>query len=177
MIRQDLDTAPKHLWGDWFLTISYYAFGIVLPLVRVLVITVLWAAPLSARGKQVAHEVCSLCGSWSALDVFVVTVILCRWEISAFIGALVEDDCGIIEDIIGMACLELTCYLLEGTWFLLAALFFVTAANRTCMFVYNRKIKAQELHNRSLPAAKGGGIPPAGEGKGAEVELSSGGVA
>ena len=177
MIRQDLDTAPKHLWGDWFLTISYYAFGIVLPLVRVLVITVLWAAPLSARGKQVAHEVCSLCGSWSALDVFVVTVILCRWEISAFIGALVEDDCGIIEDIIGMACLELTCYLLEGTWFLLAALVLDTAANRTCMFVYNRKIKAQELHNRSLPAAKGGGIPPAGEGKGAEVELSSGGVA
>ena len=39
MIRQDLDTAPKHLWGDWFLTISYYAFGIVLPLVRMLVIS------------------------------------------------------------------------------------------------------------------------------------------
>ena len=45
MIRQDLDTAPKHLWGDWFLTISYYAFGIVLPLVRVLVITVLSQQP------------------------------------------------------------------------------------------------------------------------------------
>merc|ERR1712113_1165680 len=66
--------------GEYFVVVVYYAFAMVTPILRMCSCLVLWCVPLTVQQKAAVRTITSVLGTWSALDVFIVSVIACIAE-------------------------------------------------------------------------------------------------
>jgi len=136
--------------GDWYLTIIYYIFAIVTPLIRLIALFVLWVVPLNTPRKQLCREVVSLMGTWQTLDVYFVAVIASTMELGKFTYNMVSKDCEPIEAFLGMECFRTDCYVYTASWILLAAIVLSTVAVRAVLHTYNqtlRRVVHEEAYN------------------------------
>lgn len=102
--------------GEYFVVVVYYAFAFVTPIMKVVSCLVLWSVPLTTHQKQVAKTVTSLFGTWSALDVFFVSVIAAIIEIGSLTSSIMGEVCDSLKATLGIECLRLEASFLPGAW-------------------------------------------------------------
>jgi len=116
--------------GEWFVVVVYYAFALVTPILKVLSCLVLWSVPLTTHQKEAAKSVTSMLGTWSALDVFFVSVIAAIIEIGNLTSSIMGEACDNMKNIIGIECLRLEASFLPGAWCMGVAVVFSLIVSR-----------------------------------------------
>lgn len=116
--------------GEYFVVIVYYAFAMVVPILRMISILVLWTVPLTAGQKQTMYTTTSVLGTWSALDVFIVSVIASVMEIGNLTSGIMGETCNSMRDQLGVECLRLDAKLLTGSWVMILAVVFGLIVSR-----------------------------------------------
>mmetsp|Transcript_12556 Transcript_12556/g.31778 ORF Transcript_12556/g.31778 Transcript_12556/m.31778 type:complete len:691 (-) Transcript_12556:145-2217(-) len=107
--------------GEYFVVVVYYAFALVTPIMRMVACLVLWAAPLTTHQKEIMKSITSMLGTWSALDVFLVSVIASILEIGNLTSSIMGDACDSLYELLGIQCLRLDASFLTGSWVMAVA--------------------------------------------------------
>ncbi len=141
-----------------------YAFIVLtlgVPLVWLAQLLTLWVLPLSRLWQMRLLSVAEVLQAWSALDVFLLTVVASLMELDKFAHFIVDDLCagvnGVLEDYFSGGDLvpgEASCFGVKatmegGTWMLLAVSIVSMAVGHFVMHVGNRaRDEWAEQHQR-----------------------------
>ncbi|QDZ19078.1 hypothetical protein HOP50_02g15870 [Chloropicon primus] len=129
-----LDGLPLHnKVGEWFVVVVYYAFSFVTPILKVVSCLLLWTMPFTTHQKEVAKGITGILGTWSALDVFFVSVIAAMLEIGNVTSSMMGDSCEALKTSLGVECLRLEAGLLPGIWLMLVAVVMSFIASRVVL--------------------------------------------
>ncbi|GBG27242.1 Hypothetical Protein FCC1311_034642 [Hondaea fermentalgiana] len=80
--------------GDWawFMTIMYFIFAMVIPIVMLIALAILWGVPMTLRSTKRVFHVCQILQAWSALDVFIVSIVAAVLEIGSLSEAILSNS-------------------------------------------------------------------------------------
>ncbi|KAH3764216.1 Paraquat-inducible protein A [Pelomyxa schiedti] len=109
--------------------------SIVAPAALLLSLAVLWFIPMKEPTQKRWYTLCEVLNAWSALEVFVVSIIAAILEIEQFAQFIVEEPCAGVNMILnnrigeGATCFDVQAKLLMGCWLLFGAsvVYIVTA--------------------------------------------------
>mmetsp|Transcript_56690 Transcript_56690/g.175795 ORF Transcript_56690/g.175795 Transcript_56690/m.175795 type:complete len:1000 (-) Transcript_56690:185-3184(-) len=138
-----------------FLTISF-----VVPLLLLLALSLLWLVPLRAEQQSTLLYWCHVLDSWSALDVFVLTVLVGHSEFSRLAGRLLargnlKAACVPLEENFGIHCMDLDLSLLPGFVLLAAAGIVALVVPKTVQQLCRRAAEARDVKaERRSPATE-----------------------
>lgn len=109
----------------------FYLVSFVIPLTHMLLMGFLWWWPLTIKTQYVVFYISEIFNAWSALDVFVISIIAAILEIQQFAAFMVGDNCDainvFIEDNLSQytspynVCFTVIATLSNGCWILFAA--------------------------------------------------------
>jgi hypothetical protein len=107
--------------GEYFVVVVYYAFAFVTPILKVVACLALWTVPLTTHQKETVKGITSVLGTWSALDVFFISIIACTLEIGNLTSSIMGETCDNLKEMLGIECLRLEAKILSGAWLMLVA--------------------------------------------------------
>jgi hypothetical protein len=81
--------------------ICYCFFGLLAPLLLLIVLLVVWILPLTPSGLDTLLRFAGTVGAWSALDVFCVSIAAALLEIRQFASFMVGSNCSDIDSLSG----------------------------------------------------------------------------
>jgi hypothetical protein len=84
--------------GVIFLQSSFMMFGVGMPLLLMALLTILWVVPMSLKMQQRLFLFSEVSNAWSAVDVFVVSIVAALLEIQQFAAFIVGDSCDGINE-------------------------------------------------------------------------------
>ena len=113
------------------IVVIFFATAVVFPLLHLLVLIVLWLAPLSLAAQRRVYVLVEVLNAWSALDVYVIACIAALLQLRQFALWIVGDSCDFINPLIKKylapvvpgdpVCFDLVAKLDNGSWILLGA--------------------------------------------------------
>jgi hypothetical protein len=132
------NTVPKiaenpHSLGIILIQYSFLFFTLYAPLLSIAALAVLWTTPMTVYGQKVTLMAAEIFYAWSALDVFVVSIIAALLEIKQFAAFVIGDKCAFLVPIIesmpelmvyvkdNPSCFDVSTHLQEGCWTLFAS--------------------------------------------------------
>jgi len=102
-VGEDLPHAARHggyLAGtpwNYFLTVEFFALAMVIPLLRVVFLMVLWSVPMTLKTSRRLLSFVEVIAAWSALDVFLVSIMAAVLEIGALSQEVISSAFGSLE--------------------------------------------------------------------------------
>ena len=134
-----------HSFGIRWIQATYFTFIVAVPLAHLLVLLFLWLTPLTVRVQRKVFVVIEVFNAWSAVEVFVISIIAALLEIRQFAAFMVGDKCDQINPILKQyfsdellgddICFDVVATLDKGCWILFSACFiyiFVLFVMKTC---------------------------------------------
>mmetsp|Transcript_8136 Transcript_8136/g.16187 ORF Transcript_8136/g.16187 Transcript_8136/m.16187 type:complete len:1023 (-) Transcript_8136:131-3199(-) len=76
----------------WFMTIMYFAFAMVIPLMMLVTLAILWGVPMTLQSTKRLFHFCQILQAWSALDVFIVSIVAAVLEIGSLSEAIIASS-------------------------------------------------------------------------------------
>lgn len=136
-----------------------FSIGIIVAYHGLLMI--LWCCPLLRRRQKALIAVAKMLQAWSAIDVFVVSVIAAVLEISKLVTFVVGDKCSLIEKVLRNppavlahrlpqelvehpSCVELSTTLAPGCWCLFAGALVSTVVGQVIISLMEKQLSADE---------------------------------
>ena len=117
--------------GIWWVTLIYFFFCVVSPLVMICIAAFLWLDLLQRSMQRTVLVVVEIMNAWSALEVFVVTVLSALLQVQQFAAFIVGDVCDGINKVLEKnfdeqlegdnKCLEVVAELAGYFWYMLVA--------------------------------------------------------
>eukprot|EP00808_Paulinella_micropora_P013794 g34053.t1 len=114
-----------------FVQASFIIFSVVMPVFYLLAALVLWNVPFSLQRQHQLYHLCEVLFAWSALEVFVLSVIVSVLQIGIFTQFIVGDYCNVINWLLEHIpyvsvtflesiplCMDIQTDLQEGCWLL-----------------------------------------------------------
>jgi len=118
-------------FGIRWIQATYFTFIIAVPLAHLAVLLFLWLTPLTSRVQRKVFVVTEVFNAWSAVEVFVISIIAALLEIQQFAAFMVGDKCDQINPILKQyfsdelkgdaKCFDVVATLDKGCWILFAA--------------------------------------------------------
>ena len=143
--------SPHPNFGIIFIQIVYLLFSFVVPSLHMILLFIVWCAPLTLRTQYALFVWCETLNAWSAIEVFVLSVIASILEIRQFAAFMVGDNCNFLAPIIqhmpsemlhgSDKCFDVVATLDRGCWVLFAGcLVYVFARNgKRCIHTFTSK--------------------------------------
>jgi len=110
------------------LQVSFFTFTLGMPLVYLLMTSVLWLLPLPYVTQRRLFTLSEITYAWSAIDVFLVSIIAAILQLPQLTSFIVGDRCNDINAILEWLnpsrlggddkCMDVGCELNEGVWVL-----------------------------------------------------------
>lgn len=133
---------PNFIGVKWIQAV-FYTITFAVPLAHMAALLVLWWTPLKIRAQYALFNLTEILNAWSALDVFVISIIAAILEIQQFAVFMVGDNCDAINEFIveNMSqylsgynvCFTVIATLSEGCWTLFAACLVSLVVSQTVM--------------------------------------------
>jgi hypothetical protein len=126
-------TETPNSFGIRWIQVSFIFFAFIAPLCHFLVLMVLWIRPMTLYGQKMTFMLAEVCYAWSALDVFIISIIAALAEIKQFAEFVIGSKCtpivGIVEKSAALmdythgnpACFDVDTNLESGCWLLFAS--------------------------------------------------------
>ncbi len=76
---------------------AYFFFALFMPFVCLFTVTILYYIPLSIRQQQVVFMLAEIANAWSAIEVFLLSVLASMLELSQFAQFMVGDHCDFLK--------------------------------------------------------------------------------
>jgi len=132
---------------------TFFTFVLAVPLAHISALLFLWLTPLTTKTKKRVFVLTEVLNAWSALEVFVVSIIAALLEIRQFAQFIVGDKCDMVNVILKEyfinllsgddRCFDVVATLDKGCWILFAAcgiyLIVATVVMKTCYQALHEK--------------------------------------
>lgn len=172
---------PAHgSFGPLVIQAVFYMFAFVVPIVQLVVLLVLWYTPLRLRRQFQLYTTAEILHAWSALEVFVVSILAALLELQQFVGFIVDPYCAQPDFGLSVAintvlqelnlpelrgdnkCFDVTTELDEGCWELFASSVLSVLVSRYVLYQCHDALEArtseklqQRLEIRQMPSHLG----------------------
>ncbi|KAH9260189.1 hypothetical protein BASA81_001358 [Batrachochytrium salamandrivorans] len=83
---------------NWFLCIQFFCLAFIIPLLRLVLLMVLWSVPMTLKTTKRLYSLATILSAWSALDVFLVSIVAAVMEIGQLSAEVISYAFGGIED-------------------------------------------------------------------------------
>lgn len=128
--------------------LSYVMFVFVIPIMHLLSLLLLWLVPLKAKMQHMFYAGVEILNAWSAMDVFLVALIVALVELETFADFIASRSCATIDpiltqylpDITGGTCFTVQAKLESGVWILAAGVLLVLVVGYTVMYLCNKAL-------------------------------------
>ena len=132
--------------GIRFIQVVFLLFALVVPFLQMVLLSVLWAAPLRLKEWKILFFVNEILSAWSSMEVFIVSVVAALMEISQFAQFMVGDKCDFLKPVLtiffnGELCFDVVATLKSGCIVLFLAAVF---NNILCQLIVRTAEKAIE---------------------------------
>lgn len=151
-----------HGTGIRLLQAAYFFYALATPFACLFLVIILWSFPLSLRYQYRVVALAEIANAWSAIEVFVLSMVAALLEISTFCSFIVGHKCDLINDFVtkylNKALTNLgdqTCYTVEAhvewdCWYLIAGAVMNSLLVSTILrFAHgaldDRRLQAEEL--------------------------------
>ncbi len=84
-------------FGVTLIQTTFFFFALVMPFACLLTITVLFYIPMTLRGQQIVFMLAEIANAWSAIEVFLLSVLASMLELSQFAAFMVGDHCDFLK--------------------------------------------------------------------------------
>jgi Paraquat-inducible protein A len=105
--------------GAAILQLSYFAFTVFTPVTCLLVMLMLLVLPLSLKYQRKMLLICEAFNAWSAIEIFLLSIVAAVFQISRFAAFLIGDNCDslnrIAEAIFDGATSDTVCFTVEAS--------------------------------------------------------------
>jgi len=121
-------------FGVRWIQASYFAFALAMPFAFMLVNLILWLVPMTIKLQRQIFVLSEVLYAWSAIDVFIISVIAALLELSTFAQFIIGGRCDLINDVLASIgqvypdfldgddkCFDVVATLNEGSWVLFGA--------------------------------------------------------
>lgn len=137
----------------------YFAFVLVIPFAHLIILLVLWLISLKPQIQRRIFVVTEVLNAWSALEVFVVSIIAAILEIEQFVKFIIGDKCDQINPILKQyfdheldgddQCFDMSASLNAGCWTLFSACLIYLFAGNLVMRTCHGAIQQQALNYKA----------------------------
>lgn len=86
-------------FGAYFLQLTYFAFTIGTPLACLVFVMILMVWPLTTDSQRGLLIISEALNAWSAIEVFLLSVLAAVFQISQFVAFLIGDKCDIVNEV------------------------------------------------------------------------------
>ena len=86
--------------GIHLIKTTYFFFALVMPLVCLISLLVLFLVPMRMRRQQQIFILVEVTNAWSAIEVFVIAIVISLAEIGPFSSSMVEQQCSLLDNIL-----------------------------------------------------------------------------
>ena len=120
--------------GVIMIEVVFFIFALAVPLLHLISLLVIWLVPLKPVAQRRAFVMAEVLNAWSALEVFVVSIIAALVEISQFAEFIIGGNCDPINNIMqnvpffidrlpadDLVCFSVNASLSSGCWILFTA--------------------------------------------------------
>lgn len=144
--------------GIHVLQVAFYFYAVVTPFAALLLLFVILVCPLTLRRQSQLLTVAEIANAWSAIEVFVLSIVAALFEISTFAEFIIGDRCDIINEILAEYGNEevSTCYTVKSTVSWDAAFLVLGAVLNSCWVSLVLRLLHLSMHER-MQEAKGEG--------------------
>jgi len=94
MLMDGASNTPADILGVLFLQICFIAFALILPLLNIIMLCVVWAAPLTLQEQQRFEFIAEILFAWEALGILVISLIAAVFQISEVASFIVDAATG-----------------------------------------------------------------------------------
>lgn len=148
-----LPDASEHpdSFGSRFIQAVFFTYAFGVPFAHLVVLFVLWVFPMVPATQRRWFHVAEVLNAWSALEVFVVSVIAALLEIRQFAQFIIGSRCDEINVILAKylnkeldgddRCFDVQAYLQNGCWVLFGACLFSIVTGMLVMRMSHRAIR------------------------------------
>jgi len=150
---------PNFIGVIWIQAV-FYTVSFAVPLTHLVVMIFLWWVPMTARTQYSVFYFTEVLNAWSALDVFVVSIMAAILEIQQFAEFLVGDKCDVIDsflkeymnnDLDGYnTCFTVIATLSDGCWVLFFACVVSITVSQTVMQTCHKAMHDRLEHRHPL---------------------------
>jgi hypothetical protein len=141
--------------------VAYVMFVFVIPMMHLISLIMLWLLPLSARMQHRFYAGVEILNAWSAMDVFLVALIVALVELETFAEFIATQSCAQIDVVLstyfpntGGTCFTVSATLEEGVWILATAVLLVLVVGYAVMFLCNKALMERIKVERRNSEAK-----------------------
>jgi len=148
----DASQDPNSVGVRW-IQLTFFTFVLGVPLAHITVLLFLWLVPLTTKTKKRVFVLTEVLNAWSALEVFVISIMAALLEIRQFAQFIVGDKCNLVNQILSQyfdnllngddRCFDVIATLDKGCWILFAAcviyLIVATIVMKTCYQALHEK--------------------------------------
>jgi len=120
---------PNDFAVRW-MQISFFLFGVGMPLALLLALLVLWVFPMSISRQRQLFVLAEVLNAWSTLDVYSISILAALLEIQQFAAFIVGDSCDGINQLLENfdealdgddKCFDVVALLLDNAWIIFTA--------------------------------------------------------
>ncbi|KAL6068024.1 LBP/BPI/CETP family, carboxy-terminal domain protein [Balamuthia mandrillaris] len=148
-------SADPNGFGIRIIQATYFIFVFVVPLLHLITLLTLWLLPLRPAYQRRMFLVSEVLNAWSALEVFVISIIAALLEIEQFAEFIVGDKCELIDAITKQyfrgflhgepaTCFSVVATLRWGCWLLFAACLLYLVAGFLVMRLCHKIMEERE---------------------------------
>lgn len=87
---------PKN-FGIWCIQWTFFFFALMMPFICILTILILFYVPMSLKRQQTVFMIAEITNAWSAVEVFLLSIIASMLELSQFAAFMVGDHCDFLQ--------------------------------------------------------------------------------
>jgi len=87
-------------FGVFWIQTCYFFFALIMPIVCLLSMFVLFLVPLRLKQQQMLFMLVEVANAWSAIEVFVLAIVISLVEIAPFAESMVGSRCALINNIL-----------------------------------------------------------------------------
>ena len=87
-------------FGVYWIQTSYFFFALIMPIVCLASMVALFLVPMTLKQQTKVFLIAEVANAWSAIEVFVIAIVVSLLELSPFAESMVGEHCGLINQIL-----------------------------------------------------------------------------
>lgn len=136
----------------YLLQVAFYFYAVITPFAALFFLLIILLAPLTLQQQFLILTLAEIANAWSAIEVFVLSVIAAVFQISTFASFIIGHRCDIINSILNEYSEDdsITCYTVKATLTWKASFLLLGVIFNSCWASFVLRLAHTAIHERIL---------------------------
>jgi len=148
-------------FGTRYIQITFFIFGLVMPLLYILTLLILWLIPMKIKLQHKLMVAAEVFSAWSALEVFVISVLAALFQLQQFAQFMIGHMCDHINPLLDKyigpqamendtKCFDVVANLKGGCWLLFVSCSIYLIVGNVVMIYCHKIVERSNKHKVSF---------------------------